>query len=250
MGNTCTRHCTFCAVNSGRPAALDPDEPQHVADAVNRLQLRHVVITTVTRDDLPDGGAAHIAETVRMVKTHCPQVTVEVLVQDFGGERAAIEKVLQAQPEVFAHNLETVRRLHPRMRDRRFSYEGSLEVLRMAAEIAPQCHIKSGFMLGCGESESEVHATLADLLDARCRVVSMGQYLQPTPKHEDVAEFITPEQFKEYEKTAYKMGFDFAVAGPFVRSSYRSEELFKALADDSSSSLQKEKETMKNEDLS
>ena len=228
LGNVCTRHCRFCAVNAGHPAPPDPSEPENMAEAVHRLGLRHVVITTVTRDDLPDGGADHIARVVESVKAQNPETTVEVLVQDFGGDAGAIVRVLSAEPDVFGHNIETVERLHPVLRDRRFSYRGSLETLRIAAENAGDIYIKSALMLGCGEMEAELKSALEDLLEAGCTVVSMGQYLQPAPKHYPVAEYLDPAQFKFYEEMAYDMGFAFAVAGPFVRSSYRSEELLQA----------------------
>jgi lipoyl synthase len=228
LGNVCTRHCRFCAVNAGHPAPPDPSEPENMAEAVQRLGLRHVVITTVTRDDLPDGGADHIARVVESVKARNPETTIEVLVQDFGGDPAAIGRVLSARPEVFGHNIETVERLHPVLRDRRFSYRASLETLRIAADSTSDIYIKSALMLGCGETEAELKSALEDLLEAGCTVVSMGQYLQPTPKHYPVAEYLDPAQFKSYEAMAYDMGFEFAVAGPFVRSSYRSEELLQA----------------------
>jgi lipoyl synthase len=225
LGKTCSRHCKFCAVNSGQPEPVDAAEPEHAAEAVARLQLKHAVITSVTRDDLPDGGAAHFAATVRAIKEKTPETTVEVLVPDFGGDTVAIQCVLDARPEVFGHNIETVERLHPQMRDRRSSYAVSLAVLRIASAYGSSSHIKSGFMVGCGETEEEVRATLQNLRETGCAVVSIGQYLQPTAKHYPVVEYITPEQFSEYEAMAYAMGFAFAVAGPFVRSSYRSDEL-------------------------
>lgn len=225
LGNVCTRHCTYCAVNSGHAAPPDPDEPVRVAEAVKRLGLRHMVITSVTRDDLPDQGAGHIADTIRAVKRLSPETTIEALVQDFNGEAACIQTVLDSGPEVFSHNIETVERLFPVLRDRRFSYQGSLNALRCAAQMAPHTLIKSAFMLGCGESDDDVRRTLADLLDAGCDAVSMGQYLQPTRKHFPVQEFLKPDQFAAYEAVARDMGFRFAVAGPFVRSSYKSEAL-------------------------
>lgn len=228
MGNVCTRHCTYCAVNSGRPDTLDTEEPGKIALAVQRLGLRHVVITSVTRDDLPDGGARHIADTIRAIQSLNADTTIEVLVQDFDGDRDAIALVQAARPEVFSHNIETVRRLHTKMRDRRFTYDQSLEVLRIAKELAGDRHVKSAFMLGCGEVDADVEATLRDLRAAGCDAVSIGQYLQPTPKHHAVVTFVEPEQFKRYETMAYDLGFVFAVAGPFVRSSYRSEDLLAA----------------------
>jgi len=226
MGNVCTRHCTYCSVNSGRPGELDADEPAHVAEAVRRLRLEHVVLTSVTRDDLPDGGAEHIAACVRAIREAAPGATMEVLVQDFDGSREAIATITGARPEIFSHNIETVRRLHGTMRDRRFTYDKSLEVLRAAAEQRGDYgFIKSAFMVGCGETHGDVRETLADLLEAGCHTVSIGQYLQPTSKHRDVERFVHPNEFAEYEAMAREMGYWYAVAGPFVRSSYRSETL-------------------------
>ena len=226
MGNVCTRHCTYCSVNSGRPGELEAEEPANIAEAVRRLGLEHVVLTSVTRDDLPDGGAGHIAECIRAIRDAAPQATMEVLVQDFEGSRAAIATITEAAPEIFSHNIETVRRLHGTMRDRRFTYDKSLEVLRAAAELRGDYgFVKSAFMVGCGETRDDVRETLADLRNTGCHTVSIGQYLQPTPKHRNVERFVHPEDFAEYEAMAREMGFLFAVAGPFVRSSYRSETL-------------------------
>jgi len=226
LGNVCTRHCAFCAVNSGRPASPDTGEPERVAEASARLGLRHVVITCVTRDDLPDQGSGHIAECVAAVKRRLPHATVEVLVPDFRAEADAIQRVLASGPDVYAHNIETVERLTPRLRDRRFSYRGSLESLEIAARLAPDRFIKSGFMLGCGERPEEVRRTLKDLRAVGCTAVTMGQYLQPTGKNYPVANYFPPEQFHVHERLARQLGFIFAVAGPFVRSSYRSEAIF------------------------
>jgi lipoic acid synthetase len=228
MGNTCTRHCSYCAVNSGRPGELDLDEPDHIAEAVKRLGLKHAVLTSVTRDDLPDGGAGHIAQTIRAIKAAMPETTIEVLVQDFDGKREDIALVQAAGPEIFSHNIETVRSVFSRIRDRRFTYDQSLEVLRIAREYSQDRFIKSAFMLGCGETPEDIEQTLVDLKAAGCDAVSIGQYLQPTPKHFPVQAYITPEQFKEYEALAWRLGFGFAVAGPFVRSSYRSEALLES----------------------
>lgn len=225
LGNVCSRHCTYCAVNSGRPEAPDADEAAKVAEAVRRLGLKHAVLTSVTRDDLADGGAGHIADCIAAIKSVSPGTTIEVLVQDFEGKVEDIRRVTAACPEIFSHNIETVARLHPKMRDRRFSYEGSLEVLRQAAELMTVGFVKSAFMLGCGETEEEVRQTLRDLRAAGCELVSIGQYLQPTPKHHAVERYVTPEEFAAHEDYARELGFDFAVAGPFVRSSYRSEDV-------------------------
>jgi len=225
LGNTCTRNCAFCSVPSGRPEFNDPDEPEHVAEAVRRMGLRHAVVTTVVRDDLADGGAAHIAETIRTIRARNPGTTVEILVSDFSGDRTAIRTVLDARPEVFCHNIETVERLYPRIRDRRFSYRGALGVLRMAAEESEGSIVKSALMVGHGETPDDVEATLRDLLGAGCDAVCIGQYLRPSRQQAEVREFIHPDRFNEYESLAYEIGFEFAVAGPFVRSSYRSEAL-------------------------
>ncbi len=228
LGNVCTRHCAYCAVNSGHPAPPDPDEPQRIAQAVRRLGLRHMVLTTVTRDDLPDQGSGHIAKTIEAVKALNPETTIEALVQDFDQDHDCIRRVLDAGPEVFSHNIETVARLFPKLRDRRFSFAGALQTLRVAANAAPHTLIKSAFMVGCGETDEEVRATLCDLRDAGCVAVSMGQYLQPTRRHAPVVAFLPPDRFCAYEAMARDIGFPFAVAGPFVRSSYRSEALLEA----------------------
>jgi len=230
LGNTCTRHCRYCAVNSGRPEAPDAEEPAKVAESVRRLGLKHAVLTSVTRDDLPDGGADHIARTIEAIKEVNPKTTIEALVQDFNAEEASIRRVIDARPEVFSHNVETVEALFGKLRDRRFTYVQSLEVLRMAKGMTQGGFIKSSFMVGCGETPDDVRRTLEDLLAAGCDAVSIGQYLQPTPKHHPVVEYVTPEQLDAYQAEAYALGFAFAVAGPFVRSSYRSEELLQAPA--------------------
>lgn len=228
LGNVCTRNCVFCSVPSGRPEFDDPDEPRNVAEALGRMGVNHAVITTVVRDDLPDGGAQHIAETIRAVHHLTPRTTVEILVSDFRGDCAALVTVLDAYPEVFGHNIETVERLYPSVRDRRFSYRGALAFLREARAHSTGIILKSALMVGLGETPAEVEATLRDLLDVGCEVVCIGQYLQPTPRQAEVREFVRPEQFAEYERLAYALGFQFAVAGPFVRSSYRSEEVLVA----------------------
>lgn len=225
LGNSCTRNCRYCSVPSGKPEPVEVDEPRRVAEAIRKMGLRHAVITSVTRDDLPDGGAAHIAETVRTVRALNPNTTIELLVPDFMGDAAAVETVLAAQPEVFGHNIETVERLYPSVRGKRCTYRTALDVLRMAADWEPRVIVKSAFMVGHGETEDEIKQTLQDLLDVGCEAVCIGQYLRPTLKQREVESFVTPEKFKEYEEYAYAIGFGFAVAGPFVRSSYRSEEL-------------------------
>jgi lipoic acid synthetase len=229
LGDVCTRQCAFCAVRTGAPRPVDPAEPWKVAQAVWRLRVAHAVITSVTRDDLSDGGAAHIASTVVAVRSLNPATTIEILVPDFQGRRDALGRVLHAGPDVFGHNIETVARLHPALRDPRYGYDRSLKVLRAAAAMSPRVIVKSAFMVGLGETEAEVRKTLEDLLGAGCRVVNIGQYLRPTRFHREVGAFVTPEQFEAYERLAYALGFAFSVAGPFVRSSYRSGDLWSAL---------------------
>jgi lipoic acid synthetase len=225
LGNTCTRNCRYCSVPSGKPEALDQQEPANAAEAVRHMGLRHVVITSVTRDDLPDGGAAHIARTVTAIRNLNPDTSVEVLVPDFRGDKAAVTAVLNATPEVFAHNIETVERLYPDLRGQRYAYGTALGVLKAAAAYSARPIVKSALMVGHGETEAEVRQTLEDLLDAGCDAVSIGQYLRPSKKQRAVEEFVRPEQFERYQQLAYDLGFRFAVAGPFVRSSYRSDEM-------------------------
>lgn len=224
LGNTCTRNCTFCSVPSGHPDFDEPGEPVHVAEAVRSMRLKHAVVTTVVRDDLPDGGAGHIADTIRAIRQLNPDTTVEILISDFGGDTAAIDTVLDARPEVFGHNIETVQRLYPHIRDRRFTYEHALDTLRQAARHPAGPIVKSAMMLGLGEQEEDILSTLRDLREAGTEVVCMGQYLQPTPRQADVEAFVPPEKFAALEEAAYEIGFEFVVAGPFVRSSYRSEQ--------------------------
>lgn len=228
LGNTCSRNCSFCSVPSGKPEFDDPEEPLHVALAIHRMGLKHAVVTTVVRDDLPDGGATHIAATIRAIHVHNPGTSVEILVSDFSGDRPAIRTVLGAAPEVFCHNIETVERLYPKIRDRRFEYRRALGVLAMAAAESPRVVIKSALMVGHGETPDDVAATLRDLREAGCEAICIGQYLRPTLKQAGVVEFVHPDRFREYEALAYEIGFEFAVAGPFVRSSYRSEEILES----------------------
>ncbi len=228
LGNTCTRSCRYCSVAAGAPEPPDPEEPANVAEAVRRMGLKHTVITSVTRDDLPDGGAGHIAATVDAIRALNPDTTVELLVPDFQGKTAQIDAVLESDAAVFGHNIETVERLYPVIRSKRYDYRMALGVLRHAARHPSPAIVKSAMMVGHGESAGEVKATLNDLLDAGCEAVAIGQYLQPTPKQRRVESFVHPETFKTYQQMAYDMGFAFAVAGPFVRSSYRSEELMQA----------------------
>lgn len=225
LGNTCTRNCSFCSVHSGKAGLSDPDEPVNVANAVSRMGLKHAVVTTVVRDDLPDGGAAHIAETIRHIHRLNPETTVEVLVSDFFGDSGALATVLEASPEVFCHNIETVRRLYPKIRDRRFSYDATLACLKDARAYGNRHIVKSALMVGHGETDEDVKECLSDLREAGVEAVCIGQYLRPTRQQREVAAFIHPDQFQAYEDAAYAMGFEYVVSGPFVRSSYRSERI-------------------------
>ena len=230
LGDTCTRGCRFCGVAKDTPGPLDPDEPRRVAEAVKRLGLRHAVITSVTRDDLPDGGAAHFVATIEAVRAANPATTIEVLTPDFLGDRDAIRRVVEAGPAVFNHNVETVPRLYPAVRPgadyaRSLNVLSSARVLRAATALRPELLTKSGLMVGLGETPGEVEAVLADLRSADVDVVTIGQYLQPTRQHLPVAEFIPPEMFRQYEARAAELGFAAAFCGPFVRSSYRAGEV-------------------------
>jgi len=227
MGAVCTRGCRFCDVVSGRPLPLDRDEPRRIAEAIGELGVRYVVITSVDRDDLEDLGAGHFAETIRMIHETCPDVRVEVLTPDFQGRRELIGQVLAEAPDVFAHNLETVRRLTPLIRDRRADYDLSLEVLRTACEEAPEIPVKTGIMVGLGESDEEVYRTLEDARGAGAVSITIGQYLAPTPRHAPVKRYVHPDLFRAYSDAASALGFEHIASGPMVRSSYRAEELSK-----------------------
>jgi lipoic acid synthetase len=226
MGDICTRGCRFCSVTSGRPLFLDSDEPDKVAKAIKKWGLRYVVITSVCRDDLPDGGANHIAKTIKSVKVQCPKTIVEPLIPDLLGNRYALEKIIDAGPEVISHNIETIARLSPLIRDPRATYQQSLSVLQMIKDIDCKIYTKSSLMLGLGETEEEVIQVAKDLRSVGVDIVSMGQYLQPTSRHFSVKEYVSPEKFDSYRKRIEKMGFAYVVAGPFVRSSYKAGELF------------------------
>ena len=221
LGETCTRSCGFCAVATGRPAPADPEEPRHVGEASRRLGLTFVVVTSVARDDLPDGGAGHFAATVRAIRGASPGTEVEVLVPDFKGDRNNIRTVVESRPTVFNHNLETVERLTKRVRVQARD-QRSLAVLRTAKEVG-QPVTKTGVMLGLGETEEEVLALLRDARAAACDILTIGQYLQPTKQHLPVAEFVHPDRFKAFEEAAYRLGFTSVFSGPLVRSSYHAD---------------------------
>jgi lipoic acid synthetase len=220
LGNTCTRNCRFCNVNTGRPDPVDAGEPARVAEAAKKLNLKHIVITSVTRDDLPDGGAGAFATTIRAVKEAMPEASVEVLTPDFVEH---LDTVLDAKPDVFNHNLETVKRLQAVIRPQA-SYEKSLATLRKAAERGGVM-VKSGLMLGLGETDEEIFQCLEDLYAAGVRLLTLGQYLAPTREHYPVERFVSPEHFEKLAEQARKIGFEGVAAGPLVRSSYRADEL-------------------------
>jgi len=223
-GDRCTRACGFCAVTTAKPLALEADEPARVAEATRRMRLRHVVITAVARDDLADGGADHFRRTIEEVRRLNPGIVIEVLVPDFNDRDEAIESVLAADPHIFNHNLETVRRLTPAVRSRA-TYDRSLSVLRkVKARRGNSIYTKSGLMLGLGETPEELLLAMKDLRNAGCDILTLGQYLQPTLKHLPVLEFVPPEKFKEYGEQARQMGFVHVASGPMVRSSYHADE--------------------------
>ena len=223
-GENCTRACGFCAVKTAKPLALETDEPARVAEATRRMKLKHVVITAVARDDLADGGAEHFRQTIEKVRELNPGIIIEVLVPDFLDKDFAIDTVLTANPHIYNHNLETVRRLTPSVRHRA-TYERSLSVLaKVKAKRGQTIFTKSGVMLGLGETEPELFEAMEDLRRAHCDILTLGQYLQPTLKHLPVAEFVTPAKFAEYKTIAEKMGFVHVASGPMVRSSYHADE--------------------------
>ena len=223
-GDRCTRACGFCAVSTAKPLALETDEPLRVAEATRRMRLKHVVITAVARDDLKDGGAEHFRQTIEKVRELNPGIVIEVLVPDFNESDAAIENVLAANPHIFNHNLETVRRLTPSVRHRA-TYDRSLTVLgKVKAKRGNTIHTKSGIMLGLGEHEDEVIVAMQDLRASGCDILTLGQYLQPSLKHLPVVEFVTPEKFAEYKTRAEALGFVHVASGPMVRSSYHADE--------------------------
>ncbi len=222
-GDRCTRACGFCAVSTAKPFALEADEPERVAEAVVRMKLKHIVITAVARDDLADGGAEHFARTIQTVRDRVPGIVIEVLVPDFNLKDDAIATVVNARPEIFNHNLETVERLTPVVRSRA-KYERSLAVLQRAKEMDPGIVTKSGLMLGLGETEPELFQAMDDLRDHGVQVLTLGQYLRPTPQHLPVVDYVTPEQFDLYGDIARSKGFEHVSSGPLVRSSYHAAD--------------------------
>lgn len=227
MGDRCSRRCKFCSVRNGRLSPLDPEEPFKVATAIKKWGLKYVVVTSVCRDDLVDGGAEHIANTVRAIRSISEGKTaVEPLIPDFQGKYQAIEKIVKSKPQVISHNIETVKRLNPKIRDTRASYDLSLRVLRTIKQINPEIYTKSSFMLGLGETQDEVVESMNELRAAGVDIITMGQYLQPGLGHIPVAEYISPSTFETYKGIAYELGFKFVAAGPFVRSSYKAGEMY------------------------
>lgn len=224
MGDTCTRYCHYCHVKTGKPAALDPLEPQHLADAIFALGLKYVVITCVTRDDLADGGAAHFVACINAIREKVPSCKIEVLTSDFAYHDAALAAVVAAQPDVFSHNIEAPRRVY-RMVRKKGKYEESLRLLHLIKELNPSMKTKSGFMLGLGESEDEILEVMADLRTVGCDFLTIGQYLQPTLKHAPVSRFYHPTEFEKFALFGKELGFAHVEAGPLVRSSYRADRL-------------------------
>lgn len=228
MGDTCTRGCRFCAVNTGKPSPLDAAEPIKVARSLAAWGLNYAVITSVDRDDLPDGGSTHFAQTIRAIRHHSPQTRVEVLIPDFGGDRESLQRIVAAKPAVAAHNVETVERLSPQIRDVRANYRQSLNVLALLKQFDPSLYTKSSIMLGLGETEQELRQTMVDLRAVNVDVLTLGQYLRPTrsKRHLEVKEYLPLEKFAQYQKMGEALGFLYVASGPMVRSSYRAGELF------------------------
>jgi lipoic acid synthetase len=224
LGDVCTRGCAFCSVAKGRPQPPDPDEPRRVAEAAASLGLKHVVITCVTRDDLPDGGAAHFCRTIDAVR-ETTRASVEVLPSDFGGNRAAVDRIVDAVPDVYNHNVETVPRLYGAVRGPKADYRWTLDMFRRVCDRGPSIRTKTGMMLGLGETTAEVLDTLAELREAGCRMLTLGQYLQPSPKQMPVVRYVEPAEFDQLAELARSMGYRQVAAGPFVRSSYHAREM-------------------------
>ena len=226
LGSVCTRHCTFCNVSKGESQQVDENEPENVAKAVKALSLKHTVITSVTRDDLPDGGAEHFVRVIQSIRSETPSVTIEVLIPDFQGNEDALKKVVDAHPDIINHNIETVPTLYKEVRPQA-DYQRSLNVLKNAKSMDKSIYTKSGIMLGLGEKEEQVLSVLRDLRGMDCDFLTIGQYLAPSAKHHPIVEYIHPDKFKDYEKEAYKMGFLYVASGPLVRSSYMADQALK-----------------------
>jgi lipoic acid synthetase len=224
LGNVCTRNCKFCAVKKGKPLAVDPKEPKRIAKAVKKLELKHVVVTSVSRDDLKDGGANQFVKTIKEIRHLNSRTTIEILIPDFQGSFDAIYKVVKAKPDIINHNVETVPRLYPKVRPQAI-YQRSLKLLETIKILDPSIYSKSGLMLGLGETEEEIFAVMKDLRAVRCDILTLGQYLRPSKYHLEVKEYIKPEKFQEYEKRAYEIDFLYVSSGPLVRSSFNADEI-------------------------
>lgn len=228
LGKTCTRGCTFCNVSKGITEPVDENEPEHVAQAVKALDIRHAVITSVTRDDLPDGGAEHFAQVIEAIREETPDVTIEVLIPDFKGDLEALSKVAKAHPDIINHNVETVPSLYPEVRPQA-DYLRSLAVLKAVKDFDETIYTKSGIMVGLGEQPDEVSAVFTDLRNVRCDFLTIGQYLSPSKQHHPVVEYIHPDVFSSYQKEAYEKGFLYVASGPLVRSSYMAEQAMQSI---------------------
>jgi lipoic acid synthetase len=225
MGDICTRNCPYCNVSHGKPQALDPQEPENVANAVKTLGLKHVVITSVDRDDLPDGGASHFANVIKKVKEINPGITIEVLIPDFKGSIESLKTVLDANPEVVNHNIETVKELYKIIRPQG-NYERSLKILKSIKKISPKTISKSGFMVGLGETKEQIINLMEDLYKNNVEILTIGQYLQPSKNHLPVYRYYSEEEFEEFEEIGYKIGFKYIFSGVLVRSSFNAQEQF------------------------
>lgn len=223
LGSQCTRNCRFCNIACGKPEPVDPEEPENVAKAVAQLKLRHAVITCVTRDDLPDGGAAQFARTIQAIRATSPGTTVEVLISDMKGDRASLDTVMDARPDVLNHNVETVEALYAAVRPQA-KYERSLDVLRYCKSVRPEGLTKTGFMVGLGETDDQIDRLMDDVLETGCDILTIGQYLQPSPAHAPLKRYVTPEQFDAYRDLALSKGFRHVASAPLARSSYRAQE--------------------------
>ncbi|WP_456402882.1 lipoyl synthase [Persephonella sp.] len=225
MGDVCTRACVYCDIKTGKPLSLDPKEPENIAKAVKELNLRHVVITSVTRDDLPDGGAEHFSNVIKEIKKTSPNCIIEVLIPDFNGKKESLLKIIEQNPDIINHNLETVKRLFPIIRHRG-NYDRSLKILKWVKEISPNILTKSGIMVGLGEKIDEVFSLMEDLINVECDIFTVGQYLQPSKENFPVKKYYTKDEFKEIEERGRKLGFKYIYVGELIRSSYNADYVF------------------------